>query len=39
MAEGKILTQGRADEIKANEDVIEAYLGASMKNIGEALHG
>ena len=39
MAEGKILAQGRADEIKANEDVIEAYLGASMKNIGEALHG
>ena len=37
MAEGKILAQGRADEIKANEDVIEAYLGASMKNIGEAL--
>ena len=39
MAEGKILAQGRADEMKANEDVIEAYLGASMKNIGEALHG
>ena len=39
MAEGKILAQGRADEIIAYEDVIEAYLGASMKNIGEALHG
>ena len=39
MAEGKILAQGRADEIKANEDVIEAYLGASMKNIGETLPG
>ena len=39
MAEGKILAQGSADEIKANEDVIEAYLGTSMKNIGEALHG
>ena len=37
MAEGKILAQGSADEIKANEDVIEAYLGTSMKNIGEAL--
>ena len=39
MAEGKILAQGSADEIKANEDVIEAYLGTSMKNMGEALHG
>ena len=37
MAEGKILAQGSADEIKANEDVIEAYLGTSMKNMGEAL--
>ena len=37
MAEGKILAQGRADEIKANEDVIEAYLGASIKKIGEDL--
>ena len=26
-------------EIKANEDVIEAYLGTSMKNMGEALPG
>ena len=39
MAEGKILAQGSAEEIKANEDVIEAYLGTSMKNTGEALHG
>ncbi len=37
MAEGKILAQGSAEEIKANEDVIEAYLGTSMKNMGEAL--
>ena len=37
MAEGKILAQGSAKEIKANEDVIEAYLGTSMKNMGEAL--
>ena len=39
MAEGKILAQGSAEEIKANEDVIEAYLGTSMKNMGEALPG
>ena len=39
MAEGKILAQGSVEEIKANEDVIEAYLGTSMKNIGEALPG
>ena len=39
MAEGKILAQGSAKEIKANEDVIEAYLGTSMKNMGEALPG
>ena len=39
MAEGKILAQGSAKEIKANEDVIEAYLGTSIKNMGEALTG
>ena len=39
MAEGKILAKGSAEEIKANEDVIEAYLGTSMKNMGEALPG
>ena len=39
MAEGKILAQGSAEKIKANEDVIEAYLGTSMKNMGEALPG
>ena len=39
MAEGKILAQGSTKEIKANEDVIEAYLGTSMKNMGEALPG
>ena len=39
MAEGKILAQGSAEEIKANEDVIEAYLGTSMKNKGGTLLG
>jgi len=39
MAEGKILAEGSAEEIKANEDVIEAYLGTSMKNMGEVLPG
>ena len=39
MAEGKILAKGSAEEIKANENVIEAYLGTSMKNMGEALPG
>jgi len=37
MAEGKILAQGSAEEIKDNEDVIEAYLGTNMKNKGEAI--
>ena len=27
MAEGKLLTEGTADEVKSNEMVIEAYLG------------
>ena len=31
MAEGQVLTQGTADEVKENEAVIEAYLGAGMK--------
>ncbi len=37
MSEGKILAQGGAEEIKANDDVIEAYLGASTKSMGEDL--
>ncbi|MBT7504972.1 MAG: ABC transporter ATP-binding protein [Rhodospirillales bacterium] len=32
MAEGRVLTQGTPDEVKANEDVIEAYLGTGLKN-------
>ncbi|MDA1099001.1 MAG: ABC transporter ATP-binding protein [Proteobacteria bacterium] len=32
MAEGTVLTQGSADEVKANDQVIEAYLGTGMKN-------
>lgn len=32
MAEGKVLAQGSAENVKANEQVIEAYLGRGMKN-------
>ena len=32
MAEGRVLATGTLDEIKANEQVIEAYLGTGLKN-------
>ena len=32
MAEGAVLAEGSADEVKNNEEVIEAYLGRGMKN-------
>ncbi len=32
MAEGAVLAKGSAAEIKANEEVIEAYLGTGLKN-------
>jgi len=32
MAEGRVLAQGTLDQIKANEAVIEAYLGTGLKN-------
>ncbi|MXZ81491.1 MAG: ABC transporter ATP-binding protein [Gammaproteobacteria bacterium] len=32
MAEGRILTQGSAEEVKANREVIESYLGKAVIN-------
>lgn len=32
MAEGKLLTQGTPEEVRRNEEVIEAYLGTGLKN-------
>jgi len=36
MAEGTVLAQGSAYAVKANEDVIEAYLGTGLKNAAVA---
>ena len=36
MDEGTVLAQGSADAVKANEDVIEAYLGTGLKNAAVA---
>jgi len=36
MAEGKVLAEGKAEDIMANEAVIEAYLGTGLKNKGAA---
>ncbi|MEL6125222.1 MAG: ABC transporter ATP-binding protein [Pseudomonadota bacterium] len=32
MAEGQVLAEGTAEEVKSNEAVIEAYLGTGLKN-------
>ena len=32
MAEGSVLAQGTVEEVKSNEQVIEAYLGTGLKN-------
>ncbi len=32
MAEGTVLAEGTAEEVKSNEEVIEAYLGTGLKN-------
>ncbi|MEM7242637.1 MAG: ABC transporter ATP-binding protein [Pseudomonadota bacterium] len=36
MAEGRVLATGTIEELKANEEVIEAYLGTGLKNKGAA---
>ena len=39
MAEGHVLAEGTIDEIKANEQVIEAYLGTGLKNKDKLAEG
>jgi branched-chain amino acid transport system ATP-binding protein len=36
MAEGAVLAEGTAEEVKSNEQVIEAYLGTGLKNKPQA---
>lgn len=39
MAEGHVLTEGTIDEVKNNEQVIEAYLGTGLKNKDQTAAG
>ena len=39
MAEGHVLAEGTIDQIKANEQVIEAYLGTGLKNKDKLAEG
>jgi branched-chain amino acid transport system ATP-binding protein len=39
MAEGRVLAEGTIDQIKANEAVIEAYLGTGLKNKDQLSEG
>ena len=38
MAKGRVLAEGSATEIQANDDVIEAYLGTGQKSSTRARH-
>ena len=36
MAEGRLLTQGTIEEVRNNEEVIEAYLGSGRRHARKA---